>query len=237
MFGSRSSLLKTLFVITLLGASGAFILVYYFKGSRSEVASPTHLERESTNVKGASVSANPFSKLSIAAPSDTSSGVSPAQADSAGSSSQNDAAGNSSGSPNDSEESPNSAANSASVAISPQSSTLTASQQAVEDVTNVVVNDLKTGNFSSLYNLMSEEWKETLSVSQADFVSALSGSDPIASVAITSEPKIYGDNNEWAEQSVSFTLSSGSVQNYLNIYHQEGTGGSSAWTLFATLDE
>lgn len=112
---------------------------------------------------------------------------------------------------------------------------LTGSQQAVEDVTNLVSGYLKSQNYVALYNLMSSDFKNTFSLE--DFVSSFSGSPTITVSNITATPKIYGANNEWAEQSIRLTLADGSVQNYLNIYHLEGTVINSAWALFATQDQ
>lgn len=109
--------------------------------------------------------------------------------------------------------------------------TLTATQQAVEDVTNVVTGYLKSANYPALYNLMSTDFKNTFS--PEDFVSSFSGSGVISSTSIILSPKIYGASSEWAEEGVKLNLSDGSSQSYLNIYHLE----NSAWTLFATQDQ
>lgn len=107
----------------------------------------------------------------------------------------------------------------------------TSSQQAVEDTTNLVVSYLKAGNYSGLYNLMSQDFKNTFS--KDDFVGSFNGSGTVSSGQILAAPKVYGINNEWAEQSLSLNLASAGSQKYLNVYHFE-TG---AWTLFGTEEQ
>ena len=105
----------------------------------------------------------------------------------------------------------------------------------MEDGTNVVIADLKSGSYAALYNLMSVDFKNTFGLE--DFVSSFAESTPVTGSAVVSTPRIYGENNEWAEQLIRLNLSDGSAQNYLNIYHLEGIGANSAWTLFATQDQ
>lgn len=242
MFVRRSPLFKILPAIVLLSASGAFILFYYSKNYRQNISSP--VEKEAADqVKGASVSANPFGKLSSSdspgAKSDVKDKASAQVTVSEGNANGSQTGSSNSVSSADSSDEPDTSSGASPVPTddSPESSVLTDSQLAVEDVTNVVLNDMKSGNFAALYNLMSEEWKETFSVSREDFVNTLSQSASIKEVSITSAPNIYGANNEWAEQSVRFALPDGSAQNYSNLYHWEGTGANSAWTLFGTRDE
>ena len=108
---------------------------------------------------------------------------------------------------------------------------LTSAQQAVEDVTNVVIGYLKSRNYNALYNLMSADFKNTFSLE--DFISSFVSATGISNGALTESPKIYGENSQWAEQPIRLSLSDGSSQNYLNVYHLE----NSAWTLFTTQDQ
>lgn len=107
---------------------------------------------------------------------------------------------------------------------------LTDTQKDVQDKTNVVLEYLKGGYYTELYKLMSADFRNTFSLE--DFVASFSSS-VVSSGSIVADPRIFGTNNEWAEQSVRITLADGSIQNYLNIYHLEST----AWTLYATQDQ
>lgn len=109
--------------------------------------------------------------------------------------------------------------------------TYTNSQQAVEDVSIVVLGYLKNGSHEVLYNLMSADFKNTFS--KDDFVASFSGASAIASAAPVGAPKIYGASSEWAEQTVNLTLGNGASQRYLNVYHLENR----AWTLFGTEEQ
>ena len=77
---------------------------------------------------------------------------------------------------------------------------------------------------------MSQDFKDTFS--QSDFVSSFSGAAVTYGLTL-STPKVYGTENGWAEEQVSLTLSDGTSQKYLNIYHLE----NGAWTLYATEDQ
>lgn len=125
----------------------------------------------------------------------------------------------------------NSSSSSSSNASSVSGTTsLTTTQQAVQDVTFVVLNYLKTGNYTALYNLMSADFKNTFNLD--DFVASFSSS-VATDASVTSDPRIFGANNEWGEQAIKLVLADGTNQNYLNIYHFE----SNAWTLYATQDQ
>lgn len=117
------------------------------------------------------------------------------------------------------------------VSNSSSSTTLTSSQQAVEDVSNLVVSLLVNGRYENLYNLMSLEFKNTFSLE--DFVGSFTGSVKVVNGATTTAAKIYGASNDWAEQPVSLNLANGTTQKYLDIYHLE----NGSWTLFATEDQ
>lgn len=123
-----------------------------------------------------------------------------------------------------------SSSNSAPTITSGETGSLSTAEQAVQDVTAVVLDDLKTGNYTALYNLMSVDFKNTFSLE--DFVASF---PPVlvSSGSLAGDPKIFGSDNEWAEQSVKLVLSDATSQNYLNIYHLENT----AWTLYATQDQ
>lgn len=124
----------------------------------------------------------------------------------------------------------NSDSSSSSTSVSNSSSNYTSSQQAVEDTSYVVINYLKSGSYSALYNLMGREFKDTFA--EADFVGGFVGALTVVSGTVTTAPEINAKNPEWAQQEISLGLVGGSLQRYLNIYHLE----NSAWTLFGTQD-
>lgn len=124
--------------------------------------------------------------------------------------------------------------NTATTITAPTTISLTATQQAVADVTNVVLGYLKSGNYTSLYNLMSADFKNTFTAE--DFVVSFSSSS-VSSGSVAADPRIFGANNEWAEQSIKLVLNDGSSQSYLNIYHWENNLQNYAWTLYATQDQ
>ena len=107
----------------------------------------------------------------------------------------------------------------------------TTAQQAVEDASNIVLGYLKSGSYGVLYNLMSADFKSTFS--KNDFENSFIGSTAVSSGQVSGAPKVYGANNEWAEQATTLFLTDGSSQKYLNVYHLE----NSAWTLFGTEEQ
>ena len=266
MFSNRGSFIKFFFLVLFLGLSAGFAFNYYYGKAATGIVSPVVFGKSTTNqAKGSSPFSSFFGKLNPQ--TNNSLPISPAATlsysgnrNSAGgqpgdvlgektssittSGSDNSNQGNSNNStnsnfsgstPNTSTDSPGSASNSVNSQDSSDSSALTPVQQAVEDGTSLVITDLKSGSYAALYNLMSADFKNTFSLE--DFVSSFAGAARVAGGTVISTPRIYGANSEWAEQSIRLNLSDGSVQNYLNIYHLEGSGANSAWTLFATQDQ
>ncbi|MCL5004253.1 MAG: hypothetical protein M1352_03195 [Patescibacteria group bacterium] len=107
-------------------------------------------------------------------------------------------------------------------------------EQVVEDSTNLVITYLKGAEnadgvpLDHLYNLMSQDFKTTYS--EAEFALSFSGAQAVVGGVSDSVPKIYGANNDWAEQSIKLTLSDGATQEYTAVFHFENGG----WKLYAT---
>ena len=169
-------------------------------------------------------------KEAVGAKSPTVSGSTSSDTSSSGVASSGSSSNTSSSTSNSSDSSSTSGSNSSS-SLSSGTDDLNSFQKAVDDVSDLVISYLRTGSYAALYNLMSQDFKNTFS--QDDFVGSFAGSVAVVSGSTSSTPKVYGTNNDWAEEQVLLILADGNSQKYLNIYHSE----NGSWTLYGTEDQ
>ncbi len=107
--------------------------------------------------------------------------------------------------------------------------TLSGAQQAVILATSNLETLLVAKSYSSLYLMMGSDFRSTFNQA-SEFVSSLQSGSPVSSITRRDNPLIFGDNNEWAEENVTLTQSSGQTGNYKIIWHKE----NAVWKIFGT---
>lgn len=91
------------------------------------------------------------------------------------------------------------------------------------------VSETLESSASALYQLTGEDFQTTFS--QEDFEAAVAASGiAIEAVKIVTEPRIFGQNGEWAEAVLELKVSDGTSQQFRVIFRKEG----GLWRIFGT---
>ena len=110
-----------------------------------------------------------------------------------------------------------------------ESNVLSASSWHTPEEAAEEVSETLEASASALYQLVGQDFQDSFSKEEFDQAVAESGIE-IDSVTVVEEPRIFGENGEWAEVVLEIEISDGTSQQFKVIFTKE----EGLWRIFGT---